>query len=379
VIHVGGGDLAEVMMRGTDKRSGELFSYVDLEQRVRTDHPLRVIREVVSTALAALSGDFAGLYSGMGRPSIPPEMLLRAMLLQAFYSIRSERQLMERLEFDLLFRWFVGLGVDEPVWDHSSFSKNRDRLLAGDIAAKFLAAVLAQPQVKRLLSSEHFSVDGTLIEAWASLKSFKPKGPGGEDDGSDDSGGRNAAADFTGEKRSNATHASTTDPDAMLYRKGPGMEARLCFIGHGLMENRSGLIVGTRLTRVSGHAERLAALDLIAPHGDRPRAVTLGADKGYDARDFVMELRELNVRPHIAQNSSGRRSAIDRRTTRHPGYAASQRVRKRIEEAFGWIKTVAGLKKTRFRGLARVDLAFTFVAAAYNLVRLPRLLAGASP
>jgi transposase len=373
--------LAEVMMRGTDKRSGELFSYVDLEQRVRMDHPLRVIREVVSTALAALSGDFAGLYSGMGRPSIPPEMLLRAMLLQAFYSIRSERQLMERLEFDLLFRWFVGLGVDEPVWDHSSFSKNRDRLLDGDIAAKFLAAVLAQPRVKRLLSSEHFSVDGTLIEAWASLKSFKPRQAPGDDDGGDDrrDGGRNATADFKGEKRSNATHASTTDPDAMLYRRGLGMEARLCFIGHGLMENRSGLIVGTRLTRVSGHAERLAALDLIAPHGDRPRAVTLGADKGYDAKDFVMELRELNVRPHVAQNSSGRRSAIDRRTTRHPGYAASQRLRKRIEEAFGWIKTVAGLRKTRFRGLARVDLAFTFVAAAYNLVRLPRLLAGASP
>jgi transposase len=374
--------LAEVMMRGTDKRSGELFSYVDLEQRVRADHPLRAIREVVSTALAALSGDFAGLYSGMGRPSIPPEMLLRAMLLHAFYSIRSERQLMERLEFDLLFRWFVGLGVDEPVWDHSSFSKNRDRLLDGDIAAKFLAAVLAQPRVKRLLSSEHFSVDGTLIEAWASMKSFKPKGPGGDDDGGGDDrrdGSRNTPADFKGEKRSNATHASTTDPDALLYRKGPGMEARLCFIGHGLMENRSGLIVGTRLTRVSGHAERLAALDLIAPQGDRPRAVTLGADKGYDAKDFVMELRELNVRPHVAQNSSGRRSAIDRRTTRHPGYAMSQRIRKRIEEAFGWIKMVAGLKKTRFRGLARVDLAFTFAAAAYNLVRLPRLLAGASP
>jgi transposase len=372
--------LAEVMMRGTDRRSGELFSYVDLEQRVRTDHPLRLIREVVSTALAALSGDFARLYSGMGRPSIAPEMLLRAMLLQAFYSIRSERQLMERLEFDLLFRWFVGLGLDEPVWDHSSFSKNRDRLLAGDIAAKLLAAVLAQPRVKRLLSSEHFSVDGTLIEAWASMKSFKPKGPGGDDDGGGDDrrhGGRDAAADFKGEKRSNATHASTTDPDAMLYRKGPGMEARLCFIGHGLMENRSGLIVGTRLTRVSGHAERLAALDLIAPHGDRPRAVTLGADKGYDAKDFVMELRELNVRPHVAQNSSGRRSAIDRRTTRHPGYATSQRIRKRIEEAFGWIKTVAGLRKTRFCGLARVDLAFTFAAAAYNLVRLPKLLAGA--
>ena len=261
-------------------------------------------------------------------------MLLRAMLLQAFYSIRSERQLMERLEFDLLFRWFVGLGVDEPVWDHSSFSKNRDRLLDGDIAAKFLAAVLAQPRVKRLLSSEHFSVDGTLIEAWASMKSFKPRQAPGGDDGGDDrrDGGRNAAADFKGEKRSNATHASTTDPDAMLYRKGPGMEARLCFIGHGLMENRSGLIVGTRLTRVSGHAERLAALDLIAPHGDRPRAITLGADKGYDAKDFVMELRELNIRPHVAQNSSGRRSAIDRRTTRHPGYAASQRIRKRLEE-----------------------------------------------
>jgi transposase len=374
--------LAGVMMRGTDRRTGELFSYVDLEQRVRADHPLRAIREVVSTALAALSGDFAGLYSGIGRPSIAPERLLRAMLLQAFYSIRSERQLMERLEYDLLFRWFVGLGVDEPVWDHSSFSKNRDRLLDGDIAAKFLAAVLAQPRVKRLLSSEHFSVDGTLIEAWASMKSFKPKGPGGDDDGGGADrrdGSRNAPADFKGEKRANATHASTTDPDAMLYRKGPGMEARLCFIGHGLMENRSGLILGTRLTRVSGHAERLAALDLIAPHGDRPRAVTLGADKGYDAKDFVMELRELNVRPHVAQNSSGRRSAVDRRTTRHRGYALSQRVRKRIEEAFGWIKTVAGLKKTRFRGLARVDLAFTFATAAYNLVRLPKLLAGASP
>jgi transposase len=374
--------LAEVMMRGTDRRSGDLFSYVDLERRVRADHPLRAIREVVSTALAALSGDFAGLYAGMGRPSIAPEKLLRAMLLQAFYSIRSERQLMERLEFDLLFRWFVGLGVDEPVWDHSSFSKNRNRLLDGDIAAKFLAAVLAQPRVKRLLSSEHFSVDGTLIEAWASMKSFKPKGPGGGAGGGGDDRrdrGRNAAADFKGEKRSNATHASTTDPDAMLYRKGPGMESKLCFIGHGLMENRSGLILDTRLTRVSGHAERLAALDLIAPHGDRPRAVTLGADKGYDAKDFVMELRELNVRPHIADNSSGRRSAIDRRTTRHPGYATSQRLRKRIEEAFGWIKTVAGLKKTRFCGLARVDLAFTFAAAAYNLVRLRRLLAGASP
>jgi len=361
-----------------------LFSYIDLETRVRRDHPLRVIREIANAALEALSGDFAALYSRMGRPSIAPERLLRAMLLQAFYSIRSERQLMERLEYDLLFRWFVGLGVDDAVWDHSTFSKNRDRLLAGEIAVKFLDAVLARPRVKRLLSGDHFSVDGTLIQAWASLKSFKPKdGTELPSDGDEDGtgSGRNAAVDFKGQKRSNATHASTTDPDALLYRKGPGMEARLCYIGHSLMENRSGLIVDTRLTRVSGYAERLAALEMIEPRGERRRAVTLGADKGYDARDFVMELRELNVRPHLAQNQrdgpGGRRSAIDRRTTRHPGYATSQRIRKRIEEAFGWIKTVAGLRQTRFRGRDRVDLAFTFAVAAYNLVRLPKLLAEA--
>jgi transposase len=360
-------------MRGSDKRPGELFSYVDLEKRVRLDHPLRAIRALTDPALGALSGDFAALYSGLGRPSIAPEMLLRAMLLQAFYSVRSERQLMERLEFDLLFRWFVGLGIDDPVWDHSVFSKNRDRLLDGEIAAKFLSAVLAQPRVKRLLSSEHFSVDGTLIEAWASMKSFKSKGsPAGDDS---DGGGRNAPANFRGEKRSNQTHRSTTDADARLYRKGPGMEAKLCFIGHGLMENRSGLIVDARLTRVSGHAERLAALDMIEGFADRPRAVTLGADKGYDATDFVEELRTINVRPHVARNISGRRSAIDRRTTRHPGYAASQRLRKRIEEAFGWIKTIAGLRKTKLRGLPKVDWSFTFAAAAYNLVRAPKLIA----
>src|SRR5215208_663091 len=274
-------------MRGLDERTGALFSYVDLEARVRGDHPLRAIRTIVNEALCALERDFAALYDRAGRPSIAPEMLLRAMLLQAFYSIRSERQLMERLEFDLLFRWFVGLGIDDPVWDHSVFSKNRNRLLDGEIAAKFLTAVLAQPRVKRLLSSEHFSVDGTLIEAWASMKSFRPKEPpdgGGTPNGT--MGGRNAPADFRGEKRSNQTHQSTTDPDARLYRKGPGMEARLCFIGHGLMENRSGLIVDARLTRVSGHAERLAALDMIEGFADRPRAVTLGADKGYDAADF---------------------------------------------------------------------------------------------
>ncbi len=362
-------------MRGADKRSGELFSYVDLETRVRQDHPLRPIRQMANAALAVLSGDFVALYAGTGRPSIAPEMLLRATLLQAFYSIRSERLLMERLEFDLLFRWFVGLGVDDPVWDHSTFSKNRDRLLEGDIAAGFLAAVLAEPRVRRLLSSEHFSVDGTLVEAWASMKSFKPRVDAGDDDG--EGGGRNAPADFRGQKRSNDTHASTTDADALLYRKGPGMEARLCFIGHGLMENRSGLIVDTRLTRVSGHAERLAALEMIAPLGDRPRAISLGADRGYDAADFVEELRTLNVRPHVAQNTSGRRSAIDRRTTRHPGYAASQRIRKRIEEAFGWIKMVAGMRKTKLRGLDKVGWAFTFAAAAYNLVRLPKLLRAA--
>ena len=358
-------------MRGTDKRSGELFSYVDLEQRVRADHPLRAIRSVVGEALDALSGEFAALYSGMGRPSIAPEMLLRAMLLQAFYSVRSERQLMERLEYDLLFRWFVGLGVDEPVWDHSTFSKNRDRLLAGDIAARLLSVILAQPRVRRLLSSDHFSVDGTLIEAWASMKSFRPKD---EPDRPDGDGGRNPAVDLRAEKRSNATHVSTTDGDAMLYRKGQGREARLCFIGHGLMENRSGLLVDARLTRVSGHAERLAALGMIEPHADRRRAITLGADRGYDAADFVEELRTLNVRPHVARNVSRRRSAIDRRTTRHAGYAASLRARKRIEEAFGWIETVAGLRRTKLRGIEKVVWSFTFAAAAYNLVRLPKLL-----
>src|SRR4051812_49060934 len=311
-------------MRGDDKICGRLFSYIDLEDRVRADHPLRSIREIANTALAALSGDFAALYSSIGRPSVPPEKLLRAMLLQAFYSVRSERQLMERIEFDLLFRWFVGIGIDDPVWDHSAFTKNRDRLLEGEIAAKFLEAVLSQPRVKRLLSSEHFSVDGTLIQAWASMKSFRPKEPPNND--GEPEGGRNAPADFRGQKRSNDTHRSTTDADARLYRKGPGMEARLCFIGHGLMENRSGLIVDARLTRVSGHAERLAALDMVQHWGERPCAVTLGADRGYDATDFVEELRGMNVRPHVARNTNGRRSAIDRRTTRHPGYAASQRI-----------------------------------------------------
>ena len=361
-------------MRGGDERSGSLFSYVDLEARVGKDHPLRTIRVIVNEALAALAGEFSALYSPIGRPSIPPEKLLRAMLLQAFYSIRSERQLMERLEFDLLFRWFVGIGVDDAAWDHSTFSKNRDRLLEGDIAAKFLSAVLAQPRVKRLLSTDHFSVDGTLIEAWASMKSFKPKDWLGRTAGRT-AGGRNGEADFHGEKRSNETHASTTDPEARLYRKGPGKEAKLCFMGHALMENRNGLVVDACLTPADGHAERIAALHMIEPRADRPQAITLGADKAYDAEDFVNELRSMNVTPHVAQNTSGRSSAIDGRTTRHAGYAVSQRIRKRIEEAFGWIKTIAGQEKTKFRGRERVGWAFTFAAAAYNLVRLPKLMA----
>jgi transposase len=361
-------------MRGADGRTGSLFSFVDLEARVRRDHPLRPIRQIANEALEALSAEFAALYPRrLGRPSIAPERLLRAMLLQAFYGIRSERLLMERMEFDLLFRWFVGLGIDDPAWDHSSFTKNRDRLLEGQIAAKFLAAVLAQPRVKRLISSDHFSVDGTLIEAWASMKSFKPK-DGGKDDPPPPSGGRNGEVDFKGQKRSNQTHESTTDPEARLYRKGPGMEARLCFIGHTLMENRSGLIVDTRLTVADGHAERIAALSMIEPRADRPRAVTLGADKGYDAEDFVNELRSMNVRAHVAQNTNGRRSAIDGRTTRHAGYGLSQRIRKRIEEPFGWIKTAAGQRKTRFKGKDKVGWAFAFAAAAYNLIRLPKLI-----
>ena len=362
-------------MRGGDNRTGELLSYVDLEARVRRDHPVRAIRTIVNEALSALEREFTGLYSPIGRPSIPPEKLLRAMLLQAFYSIRSERLLMERLEYDLLFRWFVGIGVDDAAWDHSVFSKNRDRLLEGDIAAKFLAAVLAQPKVKKLLSSDHFSVDGTLIEAWASMKSVKPKDGSGEPPVQ--GGGRNAEADFHGQKRSNDTHASTTDPDARLYRKGKGKETKLCFIGHGLMENRHGLLVDACLTLAGGHAERVAALHMIEPRADRPTAITLGADKAYDAEDFVNELRSMNATPHVAQNTSGRSSAIDGRTTRHGGYAVSQRIRKRIEEAFGWIKTVAGQEKTSFRGRDRVAWAFTFAAAAYNLVRLPKLIAEA--
>jgi transposase len=360
-------------MRGSDQRSGSLFSYVDLEARVRADHPLRPIRAIVNSALDRLSAEFDTLYAaGAGRPSIPPERLMRALLLQAFYGLRSERQLMERLEFDLLFRWFVGLGIDDVAWDQTSFGKNRDRLLAGDVAARFLAEVLADAKVKRLLSSEHFSVDGTLIEAWASMKSFRPKDGSGEPPAP----GRNGERDFHGERRSNDTHASTTDPEARLLRKSAGREAKLCFMGHALMENRSGLIVDACLTRADGHAERVAALAMIEPRADRPGRITLGADKGYDAEDFVNELRSMNVVPHVAAKT--RNSAIDGRTTRHAGYRASQIVRKRIEEAFGWAKAAAGFARARHRGLARVGWQFTLAMAAYDLIRLPKLLSSTS-
>src|SRR6266481_2180767 len=369
-------------MRGVGERSGSLFSYVDLEARVRRDHPLRAIRGIANAALSDLSGEFTALYTNFGRPSIAPEKLLRAMLLQVFYGVRSERQLMERMEFDLLFRWFVGLGVDDPVWDHSSFSKNRDRLLDGRIAAKFLQAVLAQPKVKRLLSSDHFSVDGTLIEAWASIKSFRRK-DGGDNDSQGP--GRNAERDFHKERRSNETHESTTDPEARLYRKGNGQPAKLCYMGHALMENRNGLVVGGQVTLANGTAEREAALSLIdRRRGRSGRRLTLGADKAYDVSDFVGDLRARSVTPHVARNDhvtktgKRRKTAIDARTLRHAGYAISQCCRKRIEEVFGWAKTQAGLAKTRFRGTRRVEASFTLALAAYNLIRLPKLLAAPS-
>ena len=366
-------------MRGEDALSGNLFSYVDLESRVPGTHPLRLIRTVVNDVLGSLSGEFERLYSHTGRPSVPPEKLLRALLLQAFYSIRSERQLMEQLDFNLLFRWFVGVGLDDTVWDATVFCKNRDRLLEAEISARFLAGIVVHPKVRPLLSRDHFSVDGTLIEAWASMKSFRRK------DGTDDDpgGGRNAERDFHGEKRSNATHESTTDPEARLYRKGNRKESRLCYMGHALMENRNGLAVGGGATRADGMAERDHALELIDEERGGPVAsgrITLGGDKAYDVADFVGDLRARRVTPHIAidghltKTGKRRKTAIDRRTTRHPGYGISQRCRKRVEEVFAWVKTVAGLSKTRFRGQQKVDAAFTFALAAYNLIRLPKLL-----
>lgn len=363
-------------MRGREERSEGLFSYVRLEERVPSDHPLRAIRRLTDEALAALSGRFEALYSPMGRPSIAPKMLLRATLLQAFFSVRSERMLMEQIDYNLLFRWFVGLPMDGAVWHPTVFTHNRDRLLEAEIAHAFLAALLALPQVKKLLSSEHFSVDGTLTDAWASMKSFRPKDGSGDPPGP----GRNGERDFHREKRSNETHASTTDPDARLYRKAAGRESRLCFMGHVLMENRNGLAVDAALTRATGTAEREAALAMLGRCNSK-RRITLGADKAYDVTAFVEDLRGRSVTPHIAINGAVskrgvvRKTAVGRRTTRHAGYAISQTCRKRIEEVFGWIKAQAGFAKVKLRGRAKVEAVFTFAAAAYNLVRIPKLLA----
>jgi transposase len=368
-------------MRGEEGSSGSLFSYVDLEDRVPSNHPLRLIRGIVNEVLSSLSAEFEALYSHTGRPSIAPEKLLRALLLQAFYTIRSERQLMEQLDFNLLFRWFVGLGLDDAVWDATVFAKNRDRLLSADVSAKLLTGVTGHKKVRRLLSRDHFSVDGTLIEAWASMKSFRPQ-DGGGDDGP--GAGRNAERDFHGETRSNETHESTTDAEALLYRKGNGRESRLCYMGHALMENRNGLVVAGALSRATGVAEREAALEIIGRHRPGRRRVTLGADKAYDVTRFVGALRARKVTPHIAidghltKTGKRRKTAVDGRTTRHAGYAVSQRCRKRIEEIFGWVKIQAGQAKTRFRGRQRVEASFTLALAAYNLIRLPKLL-GASP
>ena len=368
-------------MRGEDRSDGQLFSYVSVEDRIHAKHPLRLIREVVNEALASMSVAFDGLYAADGRPSIPPERLLRALLLQSFYSIRSERLLMEQMEFNMLYRWFVGLGPDEPVWDASVFAKNRDRLLEAEIAAKFLAAVVAHPRVKRLLSKDHFTVDGTMIDAFASMKSFRRK------DGDDDAPGPggNGERNFRDETRSNDTHASRTDPDARLFRKGRGKESRLCYLGHTLMENRHGLVVETELTRATGTAECEAALAMLerrrpATPGKTPRRITLSGDKGFDQWDFVSTLKERSITPHIAvqgykyPSGKTRKTAIDGRTTRHPGYAVSQIVRKRVEEIFGWAKYAAGHARTKFRGLKRVAASFTMTLTAYNLIRLPKLL-----
>jgi transposase len=357
-------------MRGQDHQQSDIFSYLSPEQRVRQDHPLRAIRAMTDLALKSMSERFDAMYSTTGRPSIPPEKLLRAQLIQMLYSVRSERLLMEEIDYSVLYRWFVGMNLDEAVWDVTVFTKNRDRLLDGDVAREFLCEVVKQAREKNLTSDEHFTVDGTLIEAWASLKSFHQKDQ--QNTAPDDPG--NPTVDFHGEKRSNDTHESTTDPDARLARKGKGKEAKLSYNGNLLTENRNGLIVTTEVLEAHGSAERDAALLMLEqiPGGER---VTVGGDKGYDTRDFVAECRNMNVTPHVAQNTKRKGgSAIDGRTTRHAGYDVSQKKRKRIEECFGWLKTIALMRKVKHRGLEKVGWVFTFAAAAYNLVRMKNLL-----
>jgi transposase len=357
-------------MRGSDVVQAAMFSYVSPEERVPASHPLRAIRQICDQILLQLSDCFSKMYSAIGRPSVPPEKLLRALLLQVLYTVRSERMLMEQLNYNLLYRWFVGLNMDDAVWDVTVYTKNRDRLLRADVAKKFFELVVQEARRLELMSDEHFTVDGTLLEACASLKSFQ-RVDGHEEPAADDPG--NPTVDFHGEKRSNATHASTTDPDAMLARKGSGKEAKLSYSGHVLMENRNGLVADVEVLQANGTAERDAALVMIeAIPGDHQ--VTVGADKNYDTKDFVAEARNLQATPHVAQNIHARRnSAVDGRTTRHAGYAISQQKRKRVEEIFGWMKTVGGMRKLRHRGLQLVGWMFTFAAAAYNLVRIRNL------
>jgi transposase len=355
-------------MRGDDNQQEGMFSYVSPEKRVPADHPLRPLRKIVDEILKEMSPQFAKLYSQVGRPSIAPERLFRSLLLQIFYSVRSERMLIEQLEYNLLFRWFVGMEMDETVWNHAVYSKNRERLLNEEIAESFFRRVLER--ARPFMSDEHFTVDGTLVEAWASQKSFrrkdgqgKPPGPGEE-------------VDFHGEKRKNETHESTTDPEARLFKKSKGSEAKLGYLGHVLMENRNGLLVETFLTEANGRAEREAAM-LMAEEIPPGKRVTMGADKAYDTQELVRELRGMNITPHVAQNNTHRRSAVDQRTTRHAGYQISQRKRKRVEQVFGWMKVVGGLKKVKLRGIDKVGWLFTFTAAAYNLCRLRNLMARA--
>jgi transposase len=360
-------------MRGDEPSDQPLFSYVSPAQRIPQNHPLRAIRGMTDAALRALSGEFDKLYSNVGRPSIPPEHLLRALLLQYFYGIRSERLLMEQLEYNLLFRWFVGLSMDDEVWNATVFSKNRERLLGGEIAQRFLELVVSQAQQGGLTSDEHFSVDGTLIEAWASQKSFRPKDGSGGSSGS----GRNADVDFRGQPRRNDTHASTTDPEAKLYRKGHSHEAKLAYLGHVVIENRNALVMACEVSEANGYAERLSAARLL-DRTSRHARTTVGADKGYDTADFVAAMRDRHITPHVAQNTSRRRSAIDARTTRHPGYAVSQVLRKVVEHPFGWIKAAAGLWQVKHRGRAKVDWNFALAMAAYNLTKMRKLLPAAA-
>lgn len=354
-------------MRTPDHQQQKMFFYVSAERRIPKDHPLRPVKVMVEECLKSLDERFSKMYSSIGRPSIAPERLLKALLLQILYSVRSERALIEHIDYNILFRWFIGLHLDEPVWNHSTFSKNRDRLIESDIAVSFLRSVLEKAQEEDLLSDDHFSVDGTLLEAWASLKSFRPKDEPLDPPSS--GGGRNPDVDFHGEKRSNETHASRTDPEALLAKKSKGKESKLCFAGHVLIENRNGLVVNACVTQATGTCEREAAVELLEQTTGRSRT-TVGADRAYDTKGFVKECRRLRVTPHVAQKQD---SAIDRRTTRHEGYNVSQRKRKRIEEVFGWIKTVATLRKLRHRGARIVEWIFTFATAAYNLVRMRNL------